>query len=141
MNHVIVDGIVLRTWTYDHCLFARIAHATAGNADKPSDYFTLRFPATPVRVRETDAAGQALVREVVFGEGQADKVVRSQVVVITGRLVHRDERVTLTDFVARAKNGTGLTSSETKLLQRLAPQVGEENRGITSILVQEVAFL
>jgi hypothetical protein len=138
-NVVMLDGVVQAVWTYGGGLFARIVHY---EPDGSRGYYNLAFPKdAPVTARETDNQGTATQRRIQISEHNRDRIDRGAVVTITGRLNHRDERVSLHDFLNRAPGGEQLSGEAQQQVAALADQVGEENRSIVEITVEEVIYL
>lgn len=136
-NCVTIDGVVQSTWTYNDALFARLVHYAP---DGSRGYFSLSFPGQVV-VKETDEQGTAVQRLVRIQRRFHDKLVKSAVVVVNGKLTHRDDQVALLDAVRRCQRGDDLTEEERAALEVFSLKAGPENRAVIEIAVEEVVFL
>ena len=139
-NLVVLDGVIVNTWSFNDQLFARLVHYEDSGE---RGYFNLAFP-DMVLIRETTQGGNAQQRRVLINRNDPDKVARSQVLLVTGKLQHRDRQVPLQEFLERAKPATGqpgLSDTERATLTDLADKVGLESRAVTEIVVQEIIYL
>jgi len=113
MNSIVVEGAVTNDiWTYGGDTLFRIRHDDGG------DHFTVRFRNLPLDIKPGTR------------------------VVISGRLISRDQRVSLEDFVSRATRGDG--GPDEKLLEKikgLAQGLEPVNRSYTEILAQEIRMI
>lgn len=132
MNNVTIDGAVLATWTYNNNLHARLAF---WRSDGQAQFCILVFPRD--RALEIKEAAFAPRQSNVTPE-DPQGIKRGAWIMVTGELRSRDERVTLRDFVKRAKGGTTATPAE---LEALEGKVGVENRSINEVHVAALTFL
>jgi len=137
-NIVTLDGVIVNTWSFNDQLCARLCHY---GADGARSYFNLVFPDAAILIREVNAQGVAQQRRVPLARRATDRIARSRVVVVTGQLVSRDRKVPLSEFVERAKDGSGLSDTEKATLETLADKIGQEPRAVTEIVVQELVYL
>jgi hypothetical protein len=135
-NTITIDGIILNTWAYDDQIFARMVHYDEGDE---RGYYNLAFPETLV-VREVDGSGNYVQRRTRVQPRNRDRLAEGRPLVVTGRLMHRDERVDLSDFLRRAKGST-LTAEEQAGIEALTDKAGVENRAVVQIAVEEVVYL
>lgn len=132
MNNVTIDGAVVATWTYNNHLHARLAF---WRSDGQVQFCILVFPRD--RALELKAAAFA-PRQANLTPEEPQGIKRGAWLLVSGELRSRDERVTLRDFVKRAKGGTSATPEE---LETLEGKVGVENRSINEIHVSALTFL
>lgn len=135
MNTILLQGVIQNTWTQRSALYARLVHY---DENGQAGYYTCVFEGN-VLVRET-VNGDVSQRVVALNRRNKDRITKGTVIVVMGRLGHRDERVNLTDFLRRCEGGS-LTEAEQATLQELAARVGEENRALNEILVRELAYM
>ena len=135
MNLVVLQGVIQNTWTQRNALYARLVHY---DENGQPGYYNLVFEGN-VLVRET-TNGDATQRVAALSRRNKDRLAKGTVVMVVGRLGHRDERVSLADFLRRCEGGS-LTETEQATFQEWAARAGEENRALNEIYVRELGYM
>ena len=123
VNDVILEGLVVRAWTFaDDCFYRLASYRDPGLPPKP-------------RNEVEDAADFISVRVVKGSLGGPVALEKGDVVRVHGLLQSRDYEETLADFTREAKG------PKLKLLDGYDPRALRRTRGTTEIIAQRIVLL